>query len=88
MRVGERVAGRGSGCEGLGGLRTECRHGWRGRRAQGRGRSVWRGGKGREGEGGCSLVEVAVRVGERVAGRGSGSEGLGGLRVDLLGVSV
>ena len=46
MRVGERVAGRGSGSEGLGGLRTECRHGWRGRRAQGRGRSVWRGGKG------------------------------------------
>ena len=61
MRVGESVAGRGSVSEGLGGLRAVHRHGWRGRRAQGRGRSVWRGGKGREGEGGCSLVEEGWR---------------------------
>jgi len=39
VRVGERETGRGSGSEGLGGLRTECRHGWKGLRAQGRGRS-------------------------------------------------
>ena len=43
--------------EELGGLRAEYRHGWRGRRAQGRGGSVWRGGKGREGVKACGLVE-------------------------------
>ena len=41
-RVGEREARRGSVSEGLGGLRAEYRHGWKGQRAQGRGRSVWK----------------------------------------------
>ena len=58
-RVGERVACRGSVSEELGGLRAEYRHGLRGRRAQGRGGSVWRGGKGREGDKARSLVEEA-----------------------------
>ena len=37
--TGEREARRGSGSEGLGGLLAEHRHGWRGRRTQGRVRS-------------------------------------------------
>ncbi len=38
-------------------MRAEYRHGWKGRRAQGRGRSEWRGGKRREGVEACSMVE-------------------------------
>ena len=43
MGAGEIEARRESGCEGHGGLRTEYRRGWRGRRTQGRVRSRFAG---------------------------------------------